>query len=182
MAWPTLASVDDVRYAGNFSKRLEEQSIIFYLEIASYYLHGMIGAENYSDAKAGNHVAPINDKLKKAEACLSVAFALPALGIHLSEMGYVKQMAMARGGEYQAMSFAKEIQELSAAFLNMVHFLVPSDMKANDNYRQGWSYVVQTLFPSFDEHPTRATLHSYSEAVIINARGTEAYPGTGQSG
>jgi hypothetical protein len=144
-------------------------------------MYDMIGSENYTAAKAGTHEAPINDKLKKAEACLAVAFALPALGLHLSEMGFVKQMAMARGGEYQSMSFAKEIQELSAAFLNMVHFLVPGDMKSDDKYKQGWTYVVQTLFSSFDEHPTRAPIHSYSEAVIINARGTEEMPGTGQS-
>lgn len=182
MAWPTLASTDDVRYAGNFSQKLSEDSVVFYLEIASYYLYDMVGATNYGAAKAGTLDPPQNDKLKKAEACLAVAFALPALGLHLSEMGFVKQMAMARGGEYQSMSFAKEIQELAAAFLNMVHFLVPSDMKTADRYKLGWSYVVQTLFPSTDEHPTRAPIASYSESVIMNARGTELWPGIGQSG
>ena len=176
MAWATLASVEDVRIAGNLSGRILEDSLRFYLEIASYYLSGMIGSDNYDAARKETLDAPYNDMLRKAEACMAVSFALPAVGVKTTEQGIVKQMAMARGGEYQNMSFAKEIRELAESFMSMANFLIPTELIADtDAYNLVWYHIVQTVFPGLDEFPTRGTMHSAAEEVIQEARGTESY-------
>lgn len=179
MAWATLANADDVRKAGNLSDRVDVDSLQFYLDIASYYMVGVVGSTNYSSAMKGDLDAPQNDMLRKAEACVAVAFALPAVGIKISEMGAVKQMAMARGGEYQNMSITKEIMELASSFMNMANFLIPSSVIVNETAVQAWYHVVQTVFPSLSEFPTRADIKSYEEEVIQYARGLEEYRSDG---
>ncbi len=174
--WSTLASIDDVKHAGNLSDRILEDSLRFYLDIASYFLHEMIGATNYDAARQETLVVPFNDMLKKAEACLAVGFALPAVAVKTTEQGIVKQMAMARGGEYQNMSFAKEIRELAESFISMANFLIPSEMiEDEDSYNLAWYHVIQTVFPGLDEFPTRGTIHSAAEEVIQTARGAEGF-------
>jgi hypothetical protein len=140
----------------------------------------MIGSSNYSDAKAstGNCTAPIDDMLKKAESLIAVSFALPAVALHYSEMGAVKQMAMARGGEYQTMSYAKEIKELAASYLGLARVLIPTSLISSENYDSVWSHTAMLLFPSLDEYPTRATIKSWAEALLQEARGDETYDGT----
>jgi hypothetical protein len=176
MAWKSLASVEDVRQAGNYSDRIKDGSITFYLEISSYVLSAMIGSTNYGLAKSESLDVPFNDMLKKAEACMAVSFSLPAVGVKTSEMGIIKQMAMARGGEFQNISFAKEIMELASAFMSMANFLIPDDLIQDaDAYGLVWHHIVQTLFPSLDEFPTRATIRSAEEEIIQEERGSEAY-------
>lgn len=176
MAWATLATEEDVLQAGNFSDRISSESVTFYLRIGSYFVSGVIGATNYLSAKKQELDEPYNDMLRKAEACVAVSFALPALAVKTSEMGMVKQMAMARGGEYQSMSFAKEIQELAGAFMALAYFLIPSSLIQDaESYGQVWHHTFQVLFPTMDEFPTRATIHSYSEGLIQTARGFDEY-------
>lgn len=180
MAWSTLASADDVKHAGNLSDRILEDSIRFYLDIASYFLSGMIGMTNYAAARAGTLEEPLNDMLTKAEACMAVSFALPAVGVKTTEQGLVKQMAMARGGEFQQMSFAKEIRELQESFMAMANFLIPAEMIEDEaSYNAVWYHIVQTVFPGLDEFPTRATIRSTAEETIQEARGSEAYVSDG---
>lgn len=180
MAWNTLASVEDVRYAGNISAKVEDQTVRFYLELASYYMYAMIGASNYSAAKtaAGDCVAPVDDMLRKAESLIAVSFALPAISLHLSEMGAVKQMAMARGGEYQSMSYAKEIRELASSYMLLARVLIPGSLISSDNYKAIWSHTAMVVFPSLDEYPTRAPIKSWAETILQEARGDVVYDGT----
>ena len=175
MAWATLASVDDVRNAGNLGDRIAEGTIRFYLQTASYFMVGLVGTDNYGEALSDTLDAPDNDRLRKAEACMAVSFAMPAIGVHLSEMGMIKQMAMARGGEYMGQSFAREISELAASFMNMAQFLITSDYVTEERYNLVWHHIVQNMFPALDEHPTRAPIKSYAEGVIQDARGTDDY-------
>lgn len=176
MAWKTLASVEEVRQAGNYSDRISSESVTFYLEISSYVLSAMIGSTNYGLAKVEGLDEPYNDMLKKAEACMAVSFSLPAVGIKTSEMGIIKQMAMARGGEFQNVSFAKEIMELASAFMSMANFLIPDALIQDaDAYGLVWYHIVQTLFPSLDEFPTRGTIRSVQEEIIQEERGSEDY-------
>lgn len=180
MTWISLASVDDVRFAGNISEKVEEQTIRFYLQLASYFMYAMIGSDNYVDALkgTGSCIPPVDDMLKKAEALVAVSFALPSVSLHLSEMGAVKQMAMARGGEYQAMSYAKEIQEMAASYMTLARVLIPDSLIISENYAAIWSHVAMVVFPSLDEYPTRATIHSWAETLLQEARGDEVYDGT----
>lgn len=176
MAWTTLSSEQGVRFAGNISERVPDETLRFYLEIASYFLYAMIGSDNYASARGDDLDAPANDMLTKAESMIAVSFALPAVALHFSEMGAVKQMAMARGGEYQTMSFAKEIQEIASSYMILARSMIPATYLVDDEkYKTMWHNVAMMVFPGLNEYPTRGSMHSWAEVVIQEARGDELY-------
>jgi len=173
----TIATIADMKNAGNLGARIDDDCLTFYLELVSYMLRRMLGDTNYDAAVAGTLDPAIhNDMIKKAEALMATGFALPALGTKIVETGMLKiQSVGSRGGEIQVASFAKEVMELAANFINMGQHIIPDDYIVADEYKTVWYQVMQRVFPALDELPTMARMHSAAEAAIKRERGDKIY-------
>lgn len=173
----TIASLDNVRSAGNFSKKITNESLTFYLNFTSFWLQQTIGESNYAKAITGT-LDPVsyNEKLKYAEALLTVSYALPAVGVNVAESGMLKTASVGgRGGEQELVSFTREILALAANFSYMAHCMIPVSLIVNAKYKEVWFQVVQRVFPGLDEFPTVAMIASDEEGLIQTARGDKAY-------
>lgn len=172
-----LATVDNVRAAGNFGKRIEEASLKFYLQFTSFHLHGVVGDDNYTKAEAGTLVpVEFNTKLKYAEALLTVSFALPALGVRVAESGMLRTTSVGgRGGEQELVSFTRELLALASNFAHMGNIMIPESLITDKKFKEVWFAVIQRVFPGLDEFPTVALLASDEEALIKTARGDKTY-------
>jgi len=172
-----LASLDNVRAAGNFGKRISDESLKFYLQFTSYHLQRVVGESNYTDAEAGTLTpASYNTKLMYAEALLTVSFALPALGVRVAESGMLRTTSVGgRGGEQELVSFTREILALASNFAHMGNILIPESLITDAKFKEVWYEVIQRVFPGLDEFPTVALLHSDEEALIKTARGDKTY-------
>lgn len=173
----TIASLEDVRNAGNFSKKVFDDSLTFYLNFTSFWLNLMIGEPNYNKAIAGT-LSPtsFNERLRYAEALLAVSYCLPALGVNVAESGMLKTASVGgRGGEQELVSFTREILALAANFSYMAHSMIPDSLITNEKYKEVWFEVTQRVFPGLDEFPTVALIASAEEGLIKEARGDKAY-------
>lgn len=170
----TIATVDNVRHAGNFSEKVSEDVLDFYLTLTSYLFKELIGSSNYAKAVAGSLSGDDNDKLKKAEALMTVGMALPAISTASAEAGILRSFSVGSRGELEVVSFVKEVEVLAAAFLNMSIQLAGSYV-SNISYDSVWSNVVMRMFPSLDEMPTVALIGSEAEAVLKKTRGDVTY-------
>jgi len=173
----TIASLDDVRSAGNFSKKVAEGTLTFYLNFTSFWLKLTIGEANYEKALAGTlDPTSYNEKLKYAEALLTVSYALPAVGVSIAESGMLKTASVGgRGGEQELVSFTREILALAANFSYMAHCMIPESLITNKKYKEIWFEVIQRVFPGLDEFPTVAMIASDEESLIQAARGDKKY-------
>ena len=169
----TLATVDDVRHAGNYSERVDSKVLEFYLELTSFLFKEMIGEANYANAFAGAIVELDVVRLKRAEALLAVGFSLPAISSPTTQSGTLRTLTIGRTGQVETASFTKEVMELAANFINMGRALIPSKYYIGDEAAAIWSTVFQKVFPGLDELPTQATIFSAAEAIIQEARGDE---------
>jgi hypothetical protein len=173
----TIASLEDVRNAGNFSKKIENACLTFYLTFTSFWLKLMIGEPNYDKAVAGT-LDPItfNERLKYAEALLAVSYALPSIGVNIAEAGMLKTASVGgRGGEQELVSFTREILALATNFSYMAHSMIPDSLISNKKYKEIWFEVTQRVFPGLDEFPTVAMIASTEEELIKAARGDKKY-------
>lgn len=173
----TIASLADVRNAGNFSKKVTEETLAFYLNFTSFWLKLTIGEANYAKAVAGTlDPASYNEKLKYAEALLAVSYALPAIGVNVAESGMLRTASVGgRGGEQELVSFTREILALAANFSYMANTIIPESLITNKRYKEVWFEVVQRVFPGLDEFPTVAMIGSLEEGLIKDARGDKKY-------
>ena len=173
----TIASLDDVRNAGNFSKKLTDGSLIFYLNFTSFWLKLAIGEANYDKAIAGTLEPEIyNEKLKYAEALLTVSYALPAIGVNVAESGMLRTASVGgRGGEQELVSFTREILALASNFSYMANCMIPECLITSAKFKEFWFEVTQRVFPGLDEFPTVAMISSDEEALIKAARGDKTY-------
>lgn len=174
MALQTLVTADDVKTAGNLSSRASNATILFYVEIASLIFREMIGTTVYANAIAGTLEADVLLRLKKSETLMTIAFALPAIGMVAGEQGVLSALSLGTGGQMEVMSYAKEITELAGAFMNLA-IRVASGYLITEMYQQVWHHVILRMFPSLDEMPTVATIASEDEMLLKYYRGDEAY-------
>jgi len=258
VALNTLVAVTDVKTAGNLSDRVEDATILFYIEIASLLFREMIGTTVYQkaageylpcgsswtsegsgaysytcknvnmnkvtddgdalvekaslaevQATAGTwyldttaeklyvHATGDDDltdsyitifivkfagyldsdvliRLKKAEALMTVSFALPAIGMVAGEQGILSALSLGTGGQMEVMSYAKEIMELAGAFMNLA-IRITSGYLITEKYQEVWHHVILRMFPSLDEMPTVATIKSEDETLLKYYRGDVAY-------
>ncbi len=172
MSVETLATVDDVRNAGNYG-RVEAGVLLFYLELTSFLFREMIGEDNYNAALADTLDELDVVRLTKAEALLAVGFSLPAVSAPTTQAGTVRTLTIGRTGQVEVASFTKEIMELAASYINMGRSLIPSEYYITEEAVAIWSAVFQKVFPGLDELPTMATIHSEAESLIQEARGDE---------
>lgn len=173
----TISSLDDVRNAGNFSKKVTDDSLTFYLNFTSFWLKLMIGEPNYAKALAGSLVpGSFNERLRYAEALLTVSYALPAIGVNVAESGMLRTASVGgRGGEQELVSFTREILALATNFSYMAYSMIPDSLISNKKYKEIWFEVTQRVFPGLDEFPTVALLGSLEETLIKDARGDKSY-------
>lgn len=172
-----LASQDNVRAAGNFGKKISNESLAFYLEFTSFHLHMVIGDTTYAKAEAGT-LTPVefNTKLKYAEALLTVSFALPALAVQIAESGMLRTASVGgRGGDQELVSFTREVLALASNFAHMGNMMIPESLITDAKFKEAWFEVIQRVFPGLDEYPTVAIIASDEEALIKNARGDKLY-------
>lgn len=180
MAVDTIASVADVRAAGNISQKAGSDTLEFYLEFTSFFLRQILGETRYDQAVAGSLSPSYNNtKLKISEALLTVGFSLPAIGVSIAEQGMLRSFSTGgRGGELETVSFTKEILELANSFISTGHAMIPSDYISAEDYKNVWYNVVMRVFPGLDEIPTMATIASYGEDLLKEARGDQSYDPT----
>lgn len=258
MALNTLVAASDVKTAGNLSDRIDAETLVFYIEIASLLFREMIGATVYQKAAgeylpcgsdwtdegtttysivcnevklnkvtddgvaltekdsvgnvqsnagswyldttakklyihatdsdnlsdvfiaifivkfAGYLDAEVLTRLKKAEALMTVSFALPAISMVAGEQGVLSALSLGTGGQMEVMSYAKEIMELAGAFMNLA-IRVTSGYLITEKYQEVWHHVILRMFPSLDEMPTVATIKSEDETLLKYYRGDVAY-------
>ncbi len=173
----TLATVDDVRNAGNISKRVEDVVIFFYLRFSSKLMKDLLTEAVYAKA-LDKSLTPSGDiyLLMMAEALYTVGYCLPAIGTVIAEQGVLRTTSVGgRGGELEAVSFVKELSLLSAHFLSLAHVLIPSTYVSDDRFEGGWYQVIGRVFPGLDEMPTMAPIFSYAEYLLKEARGDVQY-------
>lgn len=257
MALNTIVAATDVQTAGNLSDRIETNTLIFYIEIASLLFREMIGTTVYQKA-AGEYMpcgsawtdegtdtysiicedlkidkitddddilaekdsvadvqatagswyldvatkklyvhatdddnlsvpltifivkfigyldSDVLTRLKKAEALMTVSFALPAIGMVSGEQGILSALSLGTGGQMEVMSYAKEIMELAGAFMNLA-IRIASGYLITEKYQEVWHHVILRMFPSLDEMPTVATIKSEDETLLKYYRGDVAY-------
>ncbi len=172
-----LASQDNVRAAGNFGKKISNESLAFYLEFTSFHLHMVVGDTTYAKAEAGT-LSPeeFNTKLKYAEALLTVSFALPALAVQIAESGMLRTASVGgRGGDQELVSFTREVLALASNFAHMGNMMIPESLITDKKFKEAWFEVIQRVFPGLDEYPTVAIIASDEEALIKSARGDKLY-------
>lgn len=168
----TLATEEDVRAAGNFSSNVPTKTLTFYLELCDYFILEMIGADNY----AGTELSEISiDRIKKAEALMTVALALPAISTVTATQGIARTMTMGgSGGSLEVVSFVKEINDLATTFLTMSQQLLAEFVIDEEKDSSIWSSVIMRMFPGLSEMPTVGDMHSVEEERLKLLRGDEA--------
>lgn len=170
----TIASVDDVRKAGNISERVDVEILQFYLDIASLSFCEMIGSVVYDEALKDVPTvdAKILKKFKITEALMTVGFILPCLSMQPEERGILSVISHGAGGQLEKWSFVKEITELAATFMNLA-YQISGEYISTEGYEGVWSQVIMRMFPSLDEMPTVAPIASANEVLIKIRRGDE---------
>lgn len=176
----SLASIEDVKRAGNISDRVSTETLQFYLEIASMLFSEMVGSTVYAAALSRDESqteSSIIRKFKKSEALMTVGLALPALAMMPEERGLLSVISHGAGGQIEKYSFVKEVQELAATFLNLAQ-QISAGFIVEEGYENVWYNVIQRMFPALDEMPTVATIKSVDEELIQYLRGEITfYPG-----
>lgn len=169
----TVASVEDVRRAGNISDRVDVEVLQFYLEIASTLFSQMVGITVYAEAVADPPTLDedILGKFKKSEALMVVGLVLPALAMSPEERGLLQVVSHGAGGQLEKFSFVKEVQELATTFMNLSQQL-SQDYIIEKGYENVWHKVIMRMFPSLDEIPTVGMIKSEEEALLQAQRGT----------
>jgi hypothetical protein len=170
----TIASVEDVKRAGNISDRVETGVLEFYLNLTSMLFSEMIGSTVYAAALARTLDSSVMQKFRYSEALMAVGLALPALAMGPEERGILSVMSHGAGGQLEKFSFVKEVQELAATFLNLAQ-QVSSGYITEEGYEAVWHTVVMRMFPSLDEMPTMALIGSQEELLLKAARGDDGY-------
>jgi hypothetical protein len=174
MAITTLATETDVRNAGNFSDRVSNGVITFYLELTSFLMRDMIGDTNYEAAFQGGGLSDENKlRLQKAEALMTVGMSLPAVAAPTTQAGTLQSFNIGRTVDIEVKSIAKEIMEMAANFITLAKGIIPPGMITDEGQEDVWCKVYMKVFPSLSEMPTVADMHSTAEAVIQEARGDE---------
>lgn len=173
----SIASVEDVRRAGNISDRVDKNVLQFYLDIASILFSQMVGSDVYDAAIGRTEESEVIRKFKKSEALMTVGIALPAITMGPEERGMLSVISHGAGGQLEKFSFVKEVQELAATFLNLSQ-QISAGYIIEEGYENVWHNVVARMFPALDEMPTVATIKSADEKLIQYLRGeTTFYPG-----
>jgi hypothetical protein len=172
----TIASIDDVRLAGNISDRIEEDILKFYLDIASILFSEMITDTVYQEALANPATlsATVLKKLMITEAMMTVGLVIPCLAMQPEERGFLSVISQGAGGQLEKWSYVKEVQELAATFMNL-GYQISGEYITTEGYETVWAEVVMRMFPSLDEIPTAAPIHSADEILIKIARGDEMF-------
>jgi len=170
----TIASVDDVRRAGNISDRIDVGILQFYLDIASISLSEMVGSTIYEEAIKDSSTleAKALKRLMITEALMTVGFILPCLAMQPEERGILSVISHGAGGQLEKWSYVKEVNELAATFLNLA-YQISSEYISTEGYEGVWSQVIMRMFPSLDEMPTVAPIASEEEILIKIRRGDE---------
>lgn len=166
----TLADADDVKAAGNFSSNVTAAVIVFYLQLADYVVLDMIGAANY--AGTGLTTAE-KDRIKKAEALMTVGMCLPAISTVTATQGIARSFSTSGAGHIEVLSFVKEVNELAATFMSMANSLISAFIVDEVSYGEIWSSVIMRLFPAITETPTVGDIHSAVERRLKLARGDD---------
>lgn len=172
----TLATIDDVRHAGNVSKRVDAETLTFYLQFSSKLMRDLLTTAVYTKALAGTLPADDIFLLKMSEALYTVGYCLPAIGTIVAEQGVLRTASVGgRGGELEAVSFVKELSLLAAHFISLAHVLIPSRYVSDARFEEGWYQVIGRVFPGLDEMPTMAPIFSYAEELLKEARGDKIF-------
>jgi len=170
----TIASVDDIKRAGNVSDRVSTETLQFYLGIGSMLFKEMVSPTVYAEAIARNLDSIVIQKFKYSEALLSLGLAIPALAMSPEERGILSVISHGAGGQLEKFSFVKEVQDLAATFLNLAQQL-SSGYIITAGYEAVWYNVIQRMFPALDEMPTVATIESNQELLLKAKRGDELF-------
>lgn len=168
----TIASIEDVKLAGNISARVDNGTVQFYLEIASTLFARMVGLSVYAEAIT---TPPTLDSLvvrsfMKSEALMAVGLVLPALAMSPEERGLLQVISHGAGGQLEKFSFVKEVQELAATFMNLAQQISQAYI-IEEGYELVWHQVIMRMFPSLDEIPTVGMIGSEAEALLQAKRG-----------
>lgn len=172
----TIASIDDVRKAGNISEGIDNTILQFYLDIASILFRDMITEAIYTEALADppTFTEIALKRLKITEAMMTVGLILPCLAMQPEERGILSVISHGAGGQLEKWSFAKEVEALAATFMNL-GYQISGEYITEEGYEAVWSEVVMRMFPSLDETPTVAPMHSADEILIKLRRGDKIY-------
>jgi hypothetical protein len=170
----TIASIDDIRHAGNISSRVEDEILNFYLDISSILFSEMVGSTVYLEAIGDppTLTAIALKKLKISEALMTVGLILPCLSMQPEERGILSVISQGAAGQLEKWSFVKEIDALAATFINLA-YQISGEFITAEGYETVWSEVIMRMFPSLDEMPTVAPIHSDEEILIKIRRGDE---------
>jgi hypothetical protein len=171
MAQTTLATAVDVIRAGNLSKKIDEGTIEFWIDVAAFMLGEAVGVELYAYAVANITYYP---KLIKAETLMAVALCLPSIAIVSSTSGFMRSLSMGSNGYFEVFSFTKEVIALSNFYSSMAQQFM-AEYITDENQHFVWSKVVQRVFPGLDEYPTQGTIRSADEGDIQGYRGSTSY-------
>lgn len=179
---PTIATVEQVRWAGGIDQRVDTDCLKFYLQLTSHLFRDMIGDTNYDAAINDTLEAHDRSRLEMAEALLTVGFSYPAIAAPITQVGLMKNARIGVGGQVEIFSPSKEVMEMAANFLNMGKSLVPATMFQGEAADNVWHEVVMQVFPGTTEIPTVADIGSEEEADIKTARGDYVYSEEGSHG
>jgi hypothetical protein len=180
MSLTTLANETDVRSAGNFSDRVAQGTIVFYLELTSFLMRDLITDTVYQTAYPDGSMSMSNKlRLVKAEALMTVGLALPAVAAPTTQAGTLQSFNIGRTVDIEVKSFAKEIMDMAANFITLAKGIIPAGMITEEGQQSVWSRVYMRVFPSLSEMPTVADMHSLAEAAIQEVRGEDFFE-TGQ--
>ena len=173
----TIASVEDVKRAGNISERIDIDVIQFYLEIASMLFAKMIGETVYAQAISTPPTldSSVVKAFAKSEALMTVGLVLPSLAMSPEERGLLQVISHGAGGQLEKFSFVKEVQELAATFMNLAQQISQAYI-IEEGYELVWHKVIMRMFPSLDELPTQGMIKSEDEAILQAARGYVLVP------
>jgi hypothetical protein len=176
MSITTLATETDVRNAGNYSDRVAQGTLQFYLELTSFLMRDMITDTVYQTAYQGGTMSESNRaRLIKAEALMTVGLSLPAVSAPTTQAGTLQSFNIGRTVDIQVKSIAKEIMEMAANFITLAKGIIPAGMITDEGQEDVWCTVYMRVFPSLSEMPTQADMHSTAEAAIQDARGDEDF-------
>jgi len=168
----TIASVEDVKQAGNISERVDIKIIQFYLEIASTLFSRMVGVSVYAEAISATPTldSAVIKSFMKSEALMTVGLVLPALAMSPEERGLLQVISHGAGGQLEKYSFVKEVQELATTFMNLAQQISQAYI-IQEGYEHVWSKVIMRMYPSLDEMPTVGMIASEEEALLQARRG-----------
>lgn len=172
----TIASIDDVKKAGNIAEGIDKEILQFYLDIASILFSEMITDTVYQEALADPATldAIVLKRFMITESMMTVGLILPCLAMQPEERGILSVISQGAGGQLEKWSFVKEVEALAAVFMNL-GYQISSTYITTEGYEAVWSEVVMRMFPSLDEIPTVAPIHSADEILIKIRRGDKMY-------